>query len=170
MALKDILLNLPEVAKPVEKKLSFNKKFKWTLMILISFFVLANIPLYGIVEETVLSRFKLLAMLIGANFGSVISLGISPIVMSSIILQLFVGAGILNLDLKSSDGKRYFQGLQKVLALFFCIFEAMVYVLMKGLQANPGMEFIVISQLIVGGILIMFMDEVVSKWGFGSGV
>ncbi len=170
MSLRDILMNLPEVVKPTEKKLAFNIKFKWTLLILISFFILANIPLYGIVEETVLSRFKVLAMLMGTNFGSIISLGISPIVMSSIILQLFVGAGILSLDMKSSEGKRYFQGLQKLLALFFCVFEAMAYVLMKGLEANPGMEFIVISQLILGGILIIFMDEVVSKWGFGSGV
>src|SRR5690606_10630953 len=39
-----------------------------------------------------------------------------------------------------------------------------------GIQANPGFAWIVIGQLILGGLAIMFMDEVVQKWGFGSGV
>jgi preprotein translocase subunit SecY len=46
----------------------------------------------------------------------------------------------------------------------------MVYVLMKGLQASPGFEWLVIFQLVLGGLLIFFMDEVTQKWGFGSGV
>jgi preprotein translocase subunit SecY len=32
------------------------------------------------------------------------------------------------------------------------------------------LELLLVFQLILGGILIMFMDEVVSKWGFGSGL
>ena len=38
MEFRDILKNLPEVASPTEKKLSFNVKLKWTLIILVSFF------------------------------------------------------------------------------------------------------------------------------------
>lgn len=41
---------------------------------------------------------------------------------------------------------------------------------MGGIEALPGFELIVITQLILGGILILFMDEVCQKWGFGSGV
>ena len=89
--------------------------------------------------------------------------------MASIILQLLVGAQILNIDIKSPEGKKFFQSLQKTLAFAFVIFEAMVYVLMKGLAAIPGYELIVITQLCIGGFLIIFMDEVVHKWGFGSG-
>jgi preprotein translocase subunit SecY len=32
------------------------------------------------------------------------------------------------------------------------------------------LEALLILQLFLGGIMIMFMDEVVSKWGFGSGI
>ena len=56
------------------------------------------------------------------------------------------------------------------MVIFFIIFEAFVYVLMRGLQAVPGYAGIVIFQLILGGLAIMFMDEVVSKWGFGHGI
>jgi preprotein translocase subunit SecY len=41
---------------------------------------------------------------------------------------------------------------------------------MKGIEAQPGFVGLVIFQLCLGGFLIMFMDEVIQKWGFGSGV
>lgn len=169
MGFENILHNLPEVSKPQEKKLAFNTKLKWTLLILVGFFVLANIPLYGLASNA-LSRFKYLAIILGTDFGSIISLGIGPIVMASIILQLMVGAKILDIDIRSPDGKKYFQALQKILVFAFIIFESLVYVLMKGLQAVPGLAWLVVVQLILGGLLIMFMDEVIQKWGFGSGV
>lgn len=165
---KKLLLNLPEVRSPI-KRLNFNEKLKWTLIILASYFILASIPLYGL-SENALSRFEFLAIILGAKFGSIMSLGIGPIVTASIVLQLLVGSKLLNIDLRSHEGKAYFQGLQKFLAIVFTLFEAMVYVLMRGLEAVPGLEWLLILQLFVGGLLIIFMDEVVSKYGFGSGV
>lgn len=169
MAFRDLLHNLPEVASPSEKKVGFGTKLKWTLVILVAFFILSNISLYGI-QEAALSRFEYLAILLGTSFGSVISLGIGPIVMASIILQLLVGAQILTINTQTDEGKKYFQGLQKLLAFAFVIFEAMVYVLMRGIAPADGMAGIVIFQLCLGGFLIIFMDEVIQKWGFGSGV
>lgn len=168
MAFSDILHNLPEVKKPEEKKLSFGVKLKWSLIILTAFFVLANIPLYGLASAA-LSRFEYLAILLGTDFGSIISLGIGPIVLASMILQLLVGAQIIKIDLKHPEGKKYFQAMQKLLTIVFIIFEAVIYVLMRGLEAQPGFEFLVILQLFLGGLLIVFMDDVVQKWGFGSG-
>src|SRR3989344_6396307 len=167
--IRNILNNLPEVRKPLEKKLSFNVKLKWTLMILAAFFILGNIPLYGL-SSNALQNLEFLQLVLASQFGSLISLGIGPIVMSSIILQLLVGSGLLKIDVKSPEGKKYFQGLQKIGVLFFILFEALVYVLMGGLQPVPGFTAILIFQLILGGLAIMFMDEVVQKWGFGSGV
>jgi len=166
---KQIFNFIPEVRKPGEKKLGFNEKLKWTLIILGAFFVLANIPLYGL-SENALSRFEYLAIILGTDFGSIISLGIGPIVMASIILQLLTGVQILKIDLTTPEGKKFFQGLQKILVFFFIIFESLVYVLMQGLQAMPGFTHIVIIQLILGGLAIFYMDEVCQKWGFGSGV
>ncbi|MAE50069.1 preprotein translocase subunit SecY, partial [Candidatus Pacearchaeota archaeon] len=76
----------------------------------------------------------------------------------------------LNIDTNTEEGKKFFQGLQKLGVLFFIVFEAIVYVVMGGLAAAPGFAGIVIFQLILGGLVIMFMDEVSQKWGFGSGV
>ncbi len=169
MDLRGIFNYIPEVKKPEEKKLSFSVKLKWTLTVLILFFVLANISLFGL-SNNALERFEYLAIILGTDFGSIISLGVGPIVMASIILQLLTGSGILNIDTTTTEGKKFFQGLQKLLVFFFIVFEAIVYVLMEGLQAVPGFTYVVISQLILGGLAIFYMAEVSEKWGFGSGV
>ncbi len=169
MSLKKIFNFIPEVRSPEEKKVSFKVKLKWTLIILATFFVLANISLFGL-SNNALERFQYLAIIMGTDFGSIISLGIGPIVMASIILQLLTGSGIINIDTSTSEGRKFFQGIQKLLVIFFIVFEAMIYVLMKGLEAMPGLEGLLIFQLILGGLAIFYMNDLCEKWGFGSGV
>lgn len=178
MNFRDILMNLPEVKPPAQKRLSFKEKLKWTLIILGLFFILGMIPLFGL-GQNALQQFEYLSIILGAEFGSIISLGIGPLVTASIVLQLLNGSKIVKFDLTSHEGKKTFQGVQKLLGIFFIIFEAAVYVLMGGLappaelagtSAYFSIELLLIFQLFLGGLMIMFMDEVVSKWGFGSGI
>ncbi len=169
MDFRKIFQFIPEVKSPEEKKLSFNVKLKWTLIVLIAFFVLTNIPLFGL-SNNALDRFKYLAIILGTDFGSIISLGIGPIVMASVILQLLTGSGILNIDTTTTEGRKFFQGIQRILTFFFIIFEAAIYVLMQGLQAGPGLAPLLIFQLVLGGIAIYYMDDLTTKWGFGSGI
>ncbi len=165
-----ILTNLPEVAFPTEKKLSFKKKLTWTLIVLTLFYVLGLIPIYGLGSNS-LSQFEFLSIILGASFGSIISLGIGPIVTASIILQLLNGSGMIKFDLTTAEGKMRFQGYQKLLSIFFIILEAAIYVYMGGLRPTQGISpLLLIFQLFIGGILILFMDEIVTKWGFGSGI
>lgn len=136
------------------------------------------IPLFGL-GQNALQQFEFLSIILGASFGSIISLGIGPIVTASIVLQLLSGTGILKLDTTTPEGRQKFTGLQKFSAFFFIIFEAMIYVLMGGLAPAAElagtplfaqMQWLLILQLVIGGILILFMDEVITKWGFGSGI
>ncbi len=171
-------MNLPEVAGPTQRKLSFNEKLKWTLIILVLFFVLGMIPLFGL-GSNALQQFEYLSIILGAEFGSLMSLGIGPIVTSSIVLQLLNGSGLVKFDIHSVEGRKNFQGVQKLLSIFFILFEAMIYVFMGGLapavelQGTPvhfTLELILVFQLFLGGLLVLFMDEIVQKWGFGSGI
>ena len=173
-----LLHNLPEVSSPSQRRLSFKEKLKWTLIVLSLFFILGLVPLFGLSQNS-LQRFEFLSIILGARFGSIISLGIGPIVTASIVLQLLNGSGLVKFDLQSTDGKKKFQGTQKLLSILFIIFEACIYVFMGGLAPAAELagsslylqlELLMIFQLILGGILIMFMDEVISKWGFGSGI
>ena len=169
MDFRKIFNYIPEVVSPEEKKVGFNTKLKWTLVVLVSFFVLANISLFGL-SNNALERFEFLAIILGTEFGSIISLGVGPIVLASIILQLLVGSGIIGIDTTTVEGKKFFGGIQKLLVFFFIIFESIIYVVMQGLQAAPGFTFLVIFQLMLGGLAIFYMDGLTTKWGFGSGV
>ncbi len=170
--------NLPEVAGPLQKKLGFKEKLKWTLIVLVLFFVLGLIPLVGLGQNS-LAQFEYLSLILGASFGSIISLGIGPIVTASIVLQLLNGTGILKFDLTTPEGKKNFQSLQKIMSVFFVILESCIYVFMGGLAPEAGLagtsayfqtQIFLVLQLVIGGILILFMDEIVTKWGFGSGI
>ena len=173
-----IILNLPEVEGPTQKTLSFREKLKWTGIVLIIFFILGLMPLFGL-GRNALQTFEIYSVILGAEFGSLISLGIGPIVTASIILQLLNGSGIWKFDLTTPEGKRNFQGTQKFLSLFFILFESSIFVFMGGLAPQEQfkgsafyfqLQLIMIFQLFLGGLLILFLDEVVSKWGFGSGI
>jgi len=168
--IQQIVNFLPEVKGPKDKHQPFKKKLKWTLIILISFFILGIIPLWGLGQNS-LEQFDFLSIILAAQFGSLISLGIGPIVTASIVLQLLNGSGILKIDTKTHEGRVLFQGLQKILTIFFIIFEAIVYIFMGGLSPAVGISpWILVFQLFLGGMLILYMDEVMNKWGFGSGV
>ena len=173
-----IISNLPEIEGPTQKFLSFREKLKWTGIVLVIFFVLGLMPLFGL-GVNALQRFETLSIILGAEFGSLISLGIGPIVTASIVLQLLNGSGIWKFDLTKPEGKKSFQGTQKFMSLFFIIFESAIYIFLGGLAPAEQfkgtgfyfqLQLILIFQLFLGGLLIMFLDEVVSKWGFGSGI
>lgn len=160
---------LPQVKSPTYR-VPFKEKLKWTGIILIIYFILGQIALFGLSPAAV-DQFAHLRAVLAGNFGSIITLGIGPIVTASIILQLLVGGGILKLDLSTHEDKAFFQGLQKVLAIVFTLFQAAVLVLTGALAAElPNLTWILIIQIFIGGILIIFLDEVISKWGFGNGV
>jgi preprotein translocase subunit SecY len=164
-----ILGKLPGVAGPVGR-LTFKQKLKWTGLILVIYFVMTQIQVYGI-SGVAAEQFKLFETLLGASMGSLMTLGIGPIVTGSIILQLLVGSKLIPWDLSTPEGKSMFQGTQKLLAIVLSVVEAAVYVMMGAVPASsPALVGIVIAQIAAGGIIVIFMDETISKWGFGSGV
>jgi len=166
-----IASKIPSVSSPVYK-LTFREKAKCTLVIPVLFFVLGSITVWGINPDAV-ARFEFLEIVFGSRFGSLITLGIGPIVTSSIILQLLVGSKIINWDTRSEEGQKKFSSAQKIITIVFCFLSAIAYVVAGAVPpASSGLFMVtfITLQLAMGGLLIMFMDEVVSKWGFGSGV
>ena len=99
-------------------KLSFKQKLNWTITILVIYFTLGLILVFGASSETKL-QLDFLSVVLGAQFGSIISLGIGPIVTASIILQLLNGSGLFKFDMTTHEGKQRFQGFQKLFSVFF---------------------------------------------------
>ena len=166
---KPIFRLLPEVKAPIHRE-GFNEKLKWTAIILVLYYILTQVPLYGLSSAAV-DQFSQLRAVMAGSFGSILTLGIGPIVTASIVLQLLVGSKILKLDLSSHEDKAMFQSTQKLLAILFTIFEAAVLVFTGSLMPIDNSYLgLLILQLVIGAVLIIYLDEVVSKWGFGSGV
>jgi preprotein translocase subunit SecY len=164
-----LLKRLPGVAEPI-KRLTFKDKLKWTGIILILYYFMSQISIYG-ASKSGYEYFQYLQMLMGSKFGSLVTLGIGPIVTASIILQLLVGSKIIPWNLKEDRGRTLFQGTQKLAALVLCVIEAWAYVAFGAIPiASPELLWIVVFQMALGGWLVIFMDELISKWGFGSGV
>ncbi|MCK5177351.1 MAG: preprotein translocase subunit SecY [Candidatus Aenigmarchaeota archaeon] len=164
----DFILNkLPSVEAP-KKDVNFNTRLKWTGIILVLFYILSNIPLFG--SQSAAEMLKQVSMLMGASFGSVLTLGIGPIVTSSIILQLLVGSKIIEFDLSTQAGKAKFGQIQKLMAFAFCAIEAFAFSYFGAIVPLPGMATTIFFQLFLGGIIIVLFDEVITKWGIGSGI
>jgi len=176
-ALKPLIERWPAVAKP-EGHVNFRTKIFWTIICLVLYFVLTNIMIYG-VSGQVLDMFASYRAIMAGASGSIMHLGIGPIVTASIILQLFVGAKIIKLDLTKKEDKAIYQGSQKVLVIVMIFVEAIpqVYGYLSPSDSLAGMvggrtaaDLIIILQLFMGAYLVFLMDELISKWGIGSGI
>jgi len=170
-----VLTRMPSVRRP-QGHVPFRRKLGWTAGILVLYFFLTNVTLYGLgAESDVFGQFR--SILAGAS-GSLMQVGIGPIVTASIVLQLLGGADLLGLDTQNNPRDQVlYQGLQKLLVVIVTAMTAFPMVFAGFLNPDttlgiaPGLlEWILFAQVFVGGILILYMDEVVSKWGVGSGV
>ncbi len=175
-ALQKLIDVYPSITKP-DGHVRFNQKLWTTTLVLIIYFMMTNVMIWGLSDSTldVFSSFR--AIMAGAS-GSIMHLGIGPIVTGSIIMQLFAGAKIIQLDLQDSADKQLYQGVQKILVLLMIPIESIpqVYgfldphgdiITQYGLGWAQG---IIVAQLFVGSYLVFLLDELVSKWGIGSGI
>lgn len=176
-----VLTRMPTVTRP-EGHVPFKRKLTWTAGILVMYFFLTNVTLYGLQTGGTDFYGQFRSILAGAS-GSILQLGIGPIVTASIVLQLLGGADLLGLDTENDPRDQVlYQGLQKLLVVVMCILTGAPMVFASPLlNADPmvaqslgigqrGVEGLLFAQIFVGGILLLFMDEIVSKWGVGSGV
>jgi preprotein translocase subunit SecY len=175
-ALKPIIERWPAITKP-EGHVSFKTKLGWTTGALLLYFALANITLFG-VSETRLDIFENFRAILAGASGTIMHLGIGPIVTGSIVMQLFTGAKIINLDLSKTEDKAIYQGAQKVLVIVFILIESIPQVFgflepdagLISQIGSGGARTIIIAQLALGALIVFLLDELISKWGIGSGI
>jgi len=178
--MEPLLAAMPAVKSP-EGHVHFKNKLMWTFGILVLYFALTNIPVFGLDPSSQDVFLYWRALMAGAS-GSIVHLGIGPIVTASIVLQLLKGADILHIDTSDTRGQVMYMGLQKILILVMIVIEAAPNLIGGFMQPDAvvatqffGGNLFIVSLLIfiqicIGGVLVFLMDEVVTKWGIGSGV
>jgi len=166
----------PTITKP-ERHVRFNEKMWTTTFVLIIYFAMTNVMLYGLSGQA-LDLFSGFRSIMAGASGTIMHLGIGPIVTGSIIMQLFAGAKIIRLDLSNSEDKAMYQGVQKLLVLIMIPIESIPQTYgfldpQEFLIDSYGIgwaNFVIVAQLFAGSYLVFLLDELVSKWGIGSGM
>ena len=161
---------LPEIKKP-ERKVSFNEKIFWTGLVLIIYLVMAQIPLYG-VSASAQSSFSSLRVIFASNNGTLMQLGIGPIVTAGLILQLLAGSSIIECDMSNAEDRGLFTSASKVFTIVLTGIQAAAYLISGMFGVISGSATLVIFlELLSAGVIVMLMDELVQKgWGLGSGI
>ncbi|MCP4646721.1 MAG: preprotein translocase subunit SecY [bacterium] len=163
---------LPEIKPPVRPP-DTKERFIWTGIALFIFFLMYNVIAFGAQDAG--GQFDFLQMITASKLGSLLTTSIGPIVLASIFLQLFSGAGIIDLNPRDPKEKVKFQELQKVLAIIIALVEATIFVmtgrvlLAEGIAPEIAMP-LVILQIALGSVIVLYLDEVVTKYGIGSGI
>jgi len=165
---------LPEVQSP-ERKIPFKEKVLWTAITLFIYLVCCQIPLYGITSTDSSDPFYWMRMILASNRGTLMELGISPIVTSGLVIQLLAGAKLIDYDQSDKEERSLFNGAQKLLGMIITIGQGSAYVL-SGLYGPPAElgfanSFLIILQLFFAGIIVLLLDELLQKgYGLGSGI
>ncbi|KAK4684124.1 protein transport protein SEC61 subunit alpha, partial [Tremellales sp. Uapishka_1] len=165
---------LPEVTAP-ERKVTFNHKILWTATTLLIFLVCSQVPLYGIMSSDSSDPLYWMRVILASNRGTLMELGITPIVTSGMIMQLLAGAQLIEVDFSLKDDRALFGGAQKLFALIIALGQATVYVL-TGLYGSPsslgpGVCLLLILQLVSASLIVILLDELLTKgYGLGSGI
>uniref|UniRef100_A0A8C9ULH9 SEC61 translocon subunit alpha 1 n=1 Tax=Spermophilus dauricus TaxID=99837 RepID=A0A8C9ULH9_SPEDA len=117
-------------------RIQFKEKVLWTAITLFIFLVCCQIPLFGIMSSDSADPFYWMRVILASNRGTLMELGISPIVTSGLIMQLLAGAKIIEVGDTPKD-RALFNGAQKLFGMIITIGQSIVYV-MTGMYGDPS--------------------------------
>jgi len=162
---------MPEIKQP-QREVQFKEKLLWTVVVLIIYLIMSNIPLYGVTSQDTADYYYWLRVILASQKGTLTELGIGPIVTAGLIMQLLLGSKIIKVDMSDPYDRSMFSGAQKVFAMFLTVLNIVAYLGGGAFGdltiANATFVFL---QLLFSGVIIILLDEILQKgWGIGSGV
>ncbi|MEM4717878.1 MAG: preprotein translocase subunit SecY [Desulfurococcaceae archaeon] len=172
---------IPSAPKP-GRTVSLGEKLAWTALALVLYLLMAHTPLYGISPQRAPEQFLILQVVFAAHSGTLMELGIGPIVTAGLIMQILVGAKLIDLDLTDPEHRKMFTGAQKTFAIILTAIQSAMYVLACrywSFVGNPityctadwSIRTIVALQLFIATLFVLMLDEMMQKgWGLGSGI
>ncbi|TBT97877.1 subunit SecY of preprotein translocase [Hamiltosporidium magnivora] len=114
-------------------------------------------------------------MMMASNKGTLMDLGISPVVTTSMVLQMLTHSDLLKVNYSVKEDRILFNASQKLISLIMTVGQAVVQVT-TGFYGNPSSIgiptcFLLVVQLIFSGVIVILLDELLQKgYGLGSGV
>lgn len=180
------MLRLFEKIRLISRDGSLRKRIIFVLGILAVSRLLAVIPIPGIDVARLQSFFSgseflnLLNIFSGGGLSnlSIVMLGVGPYITASIIMQLMT---VMVPKLKAlyqeegEAGRRKFAQYSRILTVPLAIVQGFAFVkLLQGQNVlpplDPGTLLIVISVVVSGSVLLMWLGELITEFGIGNGV
>merc|ERR1719401_1779563 len=119
--------------------------------------------------------FYWMRVILASNRGTLMELGISPIVTSGLVMQLLAGSRIIEVNNNVKEDRALFNGAQKLFGILITVGEAIAYVI-SGMYGDigtigAGNAILIIVQLFFAGLVVLILDELLQKgYGLGSGI
>ncbi|MGC8975300.1 MAG: preprotein translocase subunit SecY [Thermoprotei archaeon] len=162
---------VPSTPRPARKP-ELGKRLLYTFFVLLAFYVMSStyaFPLSAYPNIQGLQLPTLINVIFASQSGSLTQLGIGPLVTAGLIIQILVGAKLIDLDLTDPEDRRLFTQSQKGLALLIAIVEGLGFALYYRL--NMFLTMALFLQFLAGALILMVLDEAMQKgYGIGSGV
>lgn len=161
-AIDSIANAIPEIKSPKEN-LSFKTRLAWTIFGVAIFVVMFSLYPYGTYSPQFLSLgiFQHQTMSLAAS-------GFSSILTVSFLIMLIVGGIKLKTNFSKQEEMVMFQRRVKLAVLAVVLIFSLLF---AALQAGASSLFpIVALQLIIAGAIVVYLDELLYKYGFTSGI
>jgi preprotein translocase subunit SecY len=173
--INSFLTIIPTVSRP-PRRIPLSRRLFWTAVVATVYILMTITPLYGVAhkqeQQGTQQAQLLLSIIFGTAYGTLAHLGIGPIVIAGILLEVFAFSGLLNLDLNKREDRLKFTLLLKWTALGIAALEAVAYVLGNQFgEVTPLGGVLIVVQLLIATVIIILLDDLMSKgWGIGSAI
>ncbi len=162
---------IPSVPKPPRKP-DLKARLIYTGLALAVYYLLASTlayPLAAFPHAHGVPLPEIINIIFASRRGSIAQLGIGPLVTSGLIIQILVGAKIIDLDLTEPEDRKLFTQAEKGMAILIMIAEGLGFALYYRL--NAYVTAAIFLQFLIGALILMILDETIQKgYGIGSGV
>ncbi|MCJ7632249.1 preprotein translocase subunit SecY, partial [Candidatus Bathyarchaeota archaeon] len=164
---------MPEVTPP-DRRIPFRERLIWTALVLIAYLLMTEIPLFGVTRSSSQGDpYFYLRVIFASSRGSLMELGIQPIVTAGLLTQLLGSSGLIQFDNKSSEDRGLLAGATKFVTIMMTSVLAIAYLGSGsyGTSLSLAATLSIFLQLFSAGLLLMLLDELLQKgWGLGSGI
>lgn len=110
--IRPILFLIPEIERS-KVELKKQQKFIWTAITLFIFLICSQIPLYGIHKSEGADPLHWMRVILASNRGTLMELGISPIITSGMIMQVLAGTKIIEVDQSLKSDRDLYEAATK---------------------------------------------------------
>lgn len=161
------IIDFIPIVKGPDKELSFQDRKKWTVVILIIFFVMLNIYpvaiplLHAAGPPLILTSYSSLLVL-----GEV---GIVPIVLVGFFTLLLSGLGVIKPDL-SPNGRVRFDRMQKFFMLIVAFLWSAFSVFGWISGSISALTLFLLAQLLLGSIAVIYLNDIAHEYAITSGI